>query len=246
MLCSAQELQLQLGKTAQEGIVELPGDAPVGADFYAYFCANDHILDIEITPNRGDCLSLLGIARDLSAVNKIPITPVDIELVPSASKDTLPIVVSAEASCPRYMGRVIQHINNMAETPSWIQHCLQRANIRLVNPVVDVCNYVMIELGQPMHGFDLATLKKEIHVRHAHKDEKIILLDDSEITLTQEDLVVADHKNAHALAGIMGGKASGVSTETTAIFLEAAFFSPKTICLSARRHGITSDAAHRF
>ena len=205
---------------------------------------------MEITPNRGDCLSMRGLARDLSAATgesgsgggsgsggKRAIV---------TRKETIPISVLTPSDCPRYVGRIITDINNKLETPSWMQHILQRAGARLINLVVDVCNYVMLELGQPMHAFDLSALKNKIIVRRAKQNEKIKLLDENIITLTADDVVIADDHSVHALAGIMGGLDSAVSANTNNIFLEAAFFEPKTICLSKRRHNTSSDSSYRF
>lgn len=246
MLCSAKELNLQLGQSTFEGIIELPSDAKVGSDFNAYFKANDHIIDVEITPNRGDCLSIRGVARDMAAANHLTVQKNSINHASVLSKNSFPVVVDAKSDCPRYVGRVIRGVNNTLETPSFMQQCLQRAGIRLINPVVDVCNYVMLELGQPMHAFNLSTLKNKIVVRRANKNETIKLLDEKTITLTSEDLVIADENQAHALAGIMGGLDSAVLSDTKDIFLEAAFFEPKTICLSKRRHNTNSDSSYRF
>lgn len=245
MLCSAKELQLQMGQSAQEGIIELPKDAVVGSDFNAYFKANDHIIDIEITPNRGDCLSVRGVARDVAVANQLALNPPALTAVKSTVKNNFSVTVSAPTDCPRYAGRVVLGVNNTLETPSFMQHALQRAGIRLINPVVDVCNYVMLELGQPMHAFDLSTLKSNLHVRRgAH--ETVKLLDERTITVTPDDLVIADDHAVHALAGVMGGVESSVTATTQDIFLEAAFFAPKTICLSKRRHNINTDSSYRF
>jgi len=246
MLCSAKELNVQMGQTSFDGIIELPKDAPVGTDFNAYFKENDHIIDVEITPNRGDCLSIRGVARDLSAANHLKINAMKIESVKPISKNNFPITVTAKSDCPRYVGRVIRNVNNTLETPSFMQQALQRAGIRLINPVVDVCNFVMLELGQPMHAFNLSTLKNKIHVRRAHENETVKLLDERTIKLSKEDLVIADDIHVHALAGIMGGFDSSVSANTKDIFLEAAFFEPKTVCLSKRRHNINTDSSYRF
>lgn len=246
MLCSAKELQLKLGHSEADGIIELPLDAKVGDEFNAYFKAQDHIIDIEITPNRGDCLGVYGVARDIATANKLPIHPFSIEKNTSKSSVCFPVSVDVSEDCPRYVGRVIRQVNNHVQTPSYIQHALQRSGVRLINLVVDVCNFVMLELGQPMHAFDLSTLKNKVVVRRAKSTEKIKLLDEREITLTSEDVVIADETTPHALAGIMGGLHSSVSENTQDIFLEAAFFTPKTVCLSKRRHNINSDASYRF
>lgn len=246
MLCSMKELGLQSASFNQDGIIELPLDANVGDDFRTYFKADDSIFDVEITPNRGDCFSVRGLSRDIAAAKQLAVNSVEIKKIPASISKKIVVTVEATADCPRYVGRIISGVNNKGETPSWIQQCLQRGGIRLINPVVDVCNYVMLELGQPMHAFDLSRLKNAVHVRRGKQAETITLLDDSTITVTPDDLVIADDVEVHALAGIMGGKNSSVSAETIDVFLEAAFFEPKTVCLSKRRHGVHSDSSHRF
>lgn len=246
MICSANELGLAFWQTAVEGILELPSDAPVGEDFAQYFQANDHVIDIEITPNRGDCLGIRGIARDLAAVNAKPLQEKPIELMPAVFPNTQGVAVQAKSACPRYVGRMVRGVNNHVETPSWMQIHLQRAGVRPINPVVDICNYVMIELGQPMHGFDLKKLSGDLSVRFAKAEEKVQLLDEQELTLSAQDLVIADDNGVHALAGVMGAAVSGVEAETTDVFLESAFFDPKTVCLSSRRHGLSTDSSYRF
>lgn len=246
MICSANELGLKAWQAGVEGIMELPADAPVGEDFRTYFQADDHMIDIEITPNRGDCLSVRGIARDLAAMNHLHLRHALIEMVPAEFPNEMPVLVAASEACPRYVGRVIKGINNTIETPSWIQIRLQRSGIRPINLVVDICNYVMLEIGQPMHAFDLSKIPGAICVRYAKDGEKCQLLNDEEITLSTDDLVIADRDHVLALAGVMGGSSSSVTTATTDIFLEAAFFTPKTVCLSARRYGMSTDSSYRF
>ncbi len=246
MLCSAKELELHSASEDQPGILELSSDAPIGMCFRKYFEADDHIIDVEITPNRGDCLSVLGIARDIAAKNNLKINCPHPNPLPITGEGDFKINIFAHSDCPKYIGRKITHINNTVSTPFEIQKRLQRAGIRLINPVVDICNYVMCEMGQPMHAFDYAKLYGNIEVRKAKPNEKIKLLDEQEIILSSEDLVIADKKNAHCLAGIMGGLESAVSEKTTEIFLEAAFFTAKTICLSTRRHNTRSDSSYRF
>ncbi|MCX7124391.1 MAG: phenylalanine--tRNA ligase subunit beta [Gammaproteobacteria bacterium] len=263
MLCSAKELQLEMGKSLIDGIIELPIDAKIGDDFNVYFKANDYIIDVDITPNRGDALNIRGVARDIAAALKLEIQTPAIPKISAVSKNNFSIAVEAKSDCPRYVGRVIRNVNNTMQTPTFMQHALQRANIRLINPVVDITNYVMLELGQPMHAYDLSTIKNGIVVRRAVVEAgsdfgsangsardsqcvKLKLLDEQEITLTKHDLIIADEEKPLALAGIMGGFASGVSVETKDILLEAAFFEPKTICLSKRRHNTSSDSSHRF
>ena len=249
MLCSAKELQLEMGKSLIEGIIELPVDAKIGDDFNAYFKGNDCIIDVDITPNRGDVLSIRGVARDLaaalqgSAIRDQPSVKITQVTDP---RSPFSISVQSPADCPRYVGRIIRNVNTTLQTPSYMQHALQRANTRLINPIVDITNYVMLELGQPMHAFDLSTIKNNIIVRRAKLNEKIKLLDEQFITLTEHDLIIADEEKPLALAGIMGGMDSGVSNNTKDILLEAAFFTPKNICLSKRRHNTSSDSSHRF
>lgn len=246
MLCSPKELQLEMGKHEIDGILELPLDAPIGQDFREYFKANDTIFDVDITPNRGDALSIRGIARDLAAATQLSVHAVDITKASIDTSIKAPVVkVDDTSACPRFVARVIKNINLQAQTPSFMQHALQRANIRCINPVVDVTNYVMLELGQPMHAYDLSKVDQGLVVRRG-KNEKIKLLDEQEITVTSDDLVIADAHKPLALAGIMGGMDSGVSNSTKDIVLEAAFFTPKNICLSKRHHHTSSESSHRF
>lgn len=244
MLCSAKELQLDMGKYSIDGIIELPSDAPIGEDFRTYFKANDHIIDVDITPNRGDALSIRGLSRDLAAVLKMKTIAPSIDSHAHTHAKT-PVLIEDSIACLRFVTRVIKNVNLQAQTPSYMQFALQRANIRCINPVVDVTNYVMLELGQPMHAYDLAKIQQGLVVRRG-KNEKLTLLDEQEITVTPDDLVIADHEKPLALAGIMGGLNSGVSVATTDIVLEAAFFTPKNICLSKRRHHTSSESSHRF
>lgn len=246
MICAASELGLKFFETNQSGIMELPKNAPVGQDFRLYFLADDQVIDIEMTPNRGDCLSIQGVARDLAVTTQSPFKPIDIHAV-SSDLDAVKNVKLAHAqACPRYVGRVIKGIDNTVKTPMWMQLRLQRSGIRSINPVVDICNYVMMELGQPMHGFDLSKLEGDVCVRTAREGETLQLLDETNITLQSSDLVISDDKKPLALAGIMGGLESGVVSQTTDVFLEAAYFTPKNICLSARRHGLSTDSSYRF
>lgn len=207
---------------------------------------DDHIIDIDLTPNRADCLGVLGIARDVAAVTQNKLNAVDITPVPASTKTTLPITLDAEKVCPRYAGRVIENINPSATTPDWMATRLTASGISLLHPVVDVANYVMITLGQPMHGFDVEKLNKQIIVRFAKDKETLTLLDDQAITLSKDLLVIADDKAPVALAGIMGGLDSSVTENTQHIFLESAFFQPSVIANRARRFGLHTDASHRF
>lgn len=243
MLCSTSELGLSESST---GIMELATDAPVGLSFAEYLGLPDHILDINLTPNRGDCLSVSGLARELSAIGHWSLTPVPFKEIPATITDTLPVHVEAAASCPRYIGRIIRHIRKDASTPLWLQERLRRSNVRSIHPIVDVMNYVMLELGQPLHAFDLSTIHREIQVRQSKPGEKVLLLDGQTLTLENPALVIADSQEILALAGIMGGAASGVTTTTTDIFIESAFFAPDAIRPTSQALRLQSDASHRF
>jgi len=243
MICSAAELGLA---ESSEGILGLPADAPVGTDFRDWLALDDACIEVDLTPDRGDCLSLAGIAREVGVINRVPVTAPVIEAVPAAIDDSFPVQVSAPAACPRYSCRVIRGVDVAAATPDWMKERLRRGGIRSIDPVVDVTNYVLLELGQPLHGFDLARLAGGIQVRMAGEGEKLTLLDGSELTLQADTLVIADQDRPLALAGIMGGQDSGVSGETRDILLESAFFAPLAIAGRARRHGLHTDSSHRF
>jgi phenylalanyl-tRNA synthetase beta chain len=243
MLCSAQELGLQ---ESSEGILELPDDAPVGEDLFQWLKLNDHALDIHLTPNRGDCLSIAGIAREVGVLNNLSVTSPIIKTHENLSAEKFPIEILKPQHCPRYCGRVITDINPQANSPMWLREKLRRSGIRSIHPVVDVTNFVLLELGQPMHAFDLTKLKSKIEVRLAHDKEKILLLDGQEVTLDQKTLVIADIEKAHAIAGVMGGLESSVTEKTNTIFLESAFFNPVLLAGCARRYGLNTDSAYRF
>ena len=243
MLCSVRELGLG---DSHEGLWDLPGDAPVGADLRAWLGLDDSIIDVDLTPNRGDCFSVLGIAREVALLNGMPLAGPALEPVAPTSEQAFPVEVRAPEACPRFVGRVIHDIRPDAETPLWMREKLRRSGLRPIHPVVDVTNLVMLELGQPMHGFDLATLREGIIVRHAEPAEKIVLLDGREVALEADTLVIADHGGPRAVAGIMGGEDSGVSAATRDVFFEVAFFAPLAIAGRARRLGLHTDASQRF
>lgn len=243
MLCSTEELGLP---PQGEGILELAADAPVGQDLREYLLLNDHIIDLDLTPNRADCLSVIGVARDLAALNNIPLKSYVATENPVTTDASLAIHLDCPTDCPRYIGRVITGIQQNATTPILLAERLRRADIRPIHPVVDVLNYVMLELGQPMHAFDLNCISGAIHVRKARSDESLELLGGRTIHLHDRTLVIADEKQALALAGIMGGTPSSVQPETSDIWLEAAFFEPPAIAGVARSFGLTTDASHRF
>jgi len=243
MLCSATELKLA---ESSEGILELPQDAPVGTDLVEYLGLDDNIIEIDLTPNRGDCLSLAGVAREVAALNGIEVQRViDTEVAQSIDDEFSVELLQAEA-CPRYAGRIIRGIDASAQTPMWMQEKLRRSGLRPISPVVDVTNYVMMEIGQPMHGFDFDKLEGGIRVRLATKGEKLALLDQSEIECRADSLVIADHQKALALAGIMGGLDSSVQSDTTNVFLEAAYFPSISMAGKARSYGMHTDSSHRF
>ncbi len=243
MLCSSKELALT---EEAEGIMELLTDAPIGVALCDYLKLDDQIIEIELTPNRGDCLSIQGVARELAAINNFGMIKSDCKELNATIQDKLSVELINPKACPRYLGRVIRGINTAAQTPLWMQERLRRSGIRSIHPVVDVMNYVMMELGQPMHAFDLNKLHGSIQVRPAEAGEQIKLLDGQTLTLKEATLVIADEQNPIAMAGIMGGLDSAVSATTKDLFLESAFFSPDSIGVEARSYGLQSDSSYRF
>ncbi|WP_312043438.1 phenylalanine--tRNA ligase subunit beta [Erwinia sp.] len=243
MLCSFSELGIT---DDHNGIIELPLDAVVGTDIRDYLKLDDSTIEISVTPNRADCLGIIGIARDVAVLNKLPLNEPVIEPVVATSAETFPIRVDAVDACPRYLGRVIKGINVKAATPLWMKEKLRRCGIRSIDPVVDITNYVLLELGQPMHAFDLDRIDGGIVVRMAEDGEALTLLDGAEVKLSADTVVIADHHKALAMGGIFGGEHSGVNEETTNILFECAFFSPLSITGRARRHGLHTDASHRY
>ncbi|QFU01774.1 Phenylalanine--tRNA ligase beta subunit [Halomonas sp. THAF5a] len=244
MICSASELGLE--EETSEGILELPLDAPVGEDFRAFMGLDDHTIEVDLTPNRGDCLSLKGLAREVGVLNRLAVQGPELAPVAPVHDETFPVRVEDGERCPRYLGRLIKGVDVSAETPLWMVERLRRGGIRAIDPVVDVTNYVMLELGQPLHAFDRANLQGSVIVRLAREGERLVLLDGQEITLEGETLVIADERGPLAIAGIMGGEHSGVTAETRDIFLESAFFSPLAVAGQGRRYGLHTDASHRF
>ena len=243
MLCGASELGLE---DLIDGLMELPDDAPVGTDFREYLQLDDAVIEVDLTPNRADCLSVRGIARELGVMNQCPLTEVAISQVTPAIDDTLTITLADSDACPRYLGRVIKGVNVKADTPLWMVERLRRAGLRTIDPIVDVTNYVLLELGQPLHAFDLARLSGGITVRKAKADETLVTLDEQTLTLRDDTLVIADDTAALAVAGVMGGKPSAVTEQTQDIFLECAFFAPLAIAGKARSYGLHTDSSHRF
>ena len=243
MLCSAKELGLAENA---EGLMDLPQDAPVGTDLRDYLGLDDVTIELGLTPNRGDCLSMRGIAREAAALNETAASGPEMAPVATVHDETFQVQVEAPADCPRYVGRVIKGVDNRAATPVWMQERLRRSGIRSLGPLVDVTNYVLLELGQPMHAFDLQRLSGPITVRRAGAGERLTLLDGRELELDGESLVIADASGAQALAGVMGGAATACDDDTRDIFLESAFFNPTTVAGRARSFGLHTDSSHRF
>lgn len=243
MLCSESEIGLS---DSSDGIMELASDAPIGKCVREYLDLNDVTIDVDLTANRGDCLGLKGLAREVGVLNSLSVTEPTITAVTPTIDDTVAITLSAEKACPRYLGRVIKNININAQTPLWMVEKLRRCGTRSIDPVVDVTNYVLLEQGHPMHAFDLAAIEGAINVRYANEGETLVLLDENEVKLSTQTLVIADDAKALAMAGIFGGLASGVTGESKDIFLESAFFAPLAILGKARQYGLHTDASHRY
>ncbi len=243
MLCSEKELGLA---DSADGLMELPEDAPVGRDLRNYLQLDDNIIELDLTPNRGDCLSITGIARELGVLNQCEVTEQQWAPYKQTIKDEFPVEIQADEACTYYAGRVIRGIDVKAKTPLWMLERLRRSGIRGLSPVVDITNYVMLELGQPMHAFDLQKLDGKINVRFSKKGEKVTLLDGKCIDLQENTLVIADNSKVLAFAGVMGGEDSAVDDSTFDIFLESAFFKPEIIAGKARSYGLHTDSSHRF
>lgn len=242
MLCGASEIDLE---DKIDGLLELPADAPVGVNIREYLKLDDNVIDISITPNRGDCFSIRGIAREVAVINQLQMNEPEIKSVDATITDEKKVVINTDGA-PRYLGRVIKNVNVKAATPEWMEQALARSGIRTHSILVDVTNYVLMELGQPMHAFDLAKIEGAVHVRQAQPQEKLQLLNDQEVELQEGVMVIADDQKALAIAGIMGGLASSVTDDTTDIFLESAFFAPLAIAGRARRFGLHTDSSQRY
>ncbi len=243
MLCSEKEMGLA---EQADGLMELPADAPIGTDIRDYLQLNDTVIEVDLTPNRADCLSVAGVAREVATLYQCEMQVPEVIGTEINIDDTHEVSVTATQACPRYTGRVIRDVNTQAATPLWMVEKLRRAGIRSLGPCVDVTNFVMLELGQPMHAFDLDVLSGGIQVRLADAGEIITLLDGKEITTTENTLLITDSEKALALAGIMGGENSGVTETTRHLFLESAHFNPLSIAGKAREYGLHTDSSHRF
>ena len=243
MLCSYKELGMA---EESDGIIELPQDAPVGMDLREYMHLDDFTIDVDLTTNRPDCLGVRGIAREVAVLTQsnfrdLSIPKIDVEL-----EDKVGLEVLNQEACPRYLCRVVRGVDQSAKSPIWMTERLRRCGVRSVSPIVDVTNYVMLELGQPLHSFDLDQVTDKIVVRNANEGEKLTVLSGEELTLKSNTLVIADANKALGLAGIFGGLSSGISDKTCNVLFESAFFSPDAIKGRARQYGLATDASHRF
>ncbi|MGH8505214.1 MAG: phenylalanine--tRNA ligase subunit beta, partial [Stenotrophobium sp.] len=243
MLCSAKELGLS---EKSEGLLELDDAAAAGTPIEQYLSFTDDILNLELTPNRGDCLSVLGLAREVSALYGLQMKRPNIPNAVVVGHAQYKVEIEDAASCPSYAGRVISGINPKARTPDWMRERLRRSGIRGIHPIVDITNFVMLELGQPLHAFDCERIGNALRVRKAIAGETLKLLNEQTVTLDHGELVIADESRLLALAGVMGGAESGVVETTTRVFLESACFAPHAVALTGRRHKLHSDALHRF
>ncbi len=243
MLCSARELGLG---DVPEGLLELPAESELGTDLRVALALDDTVFDINFTPNRGDALSVLGLAREVAVITGQALKMPEIDALPVTITDHVGVRVSCPSACATFAGRVIRGVNPKAQTPLWMRERLRRAGLRSLGPLVDVTNYVMLELGQPMHAYDLRQITDHIEVRMATPGESLRLLEGSEIALSDDMVVIADASAPLGLAGVMGGAKSGIAVDTTDVFLESAWFAPHAIAGRGRRFGILTDASSRF
>lgn len=243
MLCSEKELGLA---TESNGLWLLPSDAPVGRTLREYLELDDKLFTLKLTPNRSDCSGMAGIAREVAALTGSPLKPLKIQTQEVALTEQLPVKVADAQACPLYCGRLVRGVNAAAATPTWMLRRLERSGLRGISAVVDITNYVMLEMGQPLHAFDAARLSGGITVRRARNGEELALLNEQTVKLDAEVLIIADDARVLALAGIMGGQGSGVETATRDVFLESAFFHPDAIAGKARRFGLATDSSFRF
>ena len=243
MMCSEKELGLA---TESVGILELPSDAIVGQDIREFLGLNDKLFTLKLTPNRSDCLSIVGIAREVAALTGAPLKLPSAQPVKSSIDTKKAVHVADQEACAIYAGRLVQGVNAQATTPVWMVRRLERSGLHSISAIVDITNYVLLELGQPMHAFDAAKLNGDVEVRWANQDESIVLLNQQTVKLDKDMLVIADQNGAIAFAGVMGGETTAVSDDTQDIFLESAFFTPDTIAGKGRRFGISTDSSYRF
>ncbi|MFT4693252.1 MAG: phenylalanyl-tRNA synthetase beta chain [Francisella sp.] len=243
MMCSEEELGLA---EKAHGLMDLPANAPVGQDINEYLNLDDNIIEVDLTPNRADCLSVYGIAREVAALTKASLKKVEIKPIDATIDDTKEVSITANDACKAYYGCIIKNVNNTAKTPLWMIEKLRRSGVSSISFFVDVTNYVMLLTGQPMHAFDLDKLDGGINIRYANDKEKLTLLDATKVELESDTLVIADENKALAIAGVMGGLDSSITEITTNIFLESAFFVPEKIAGKARKYNLHTDSSHRF
>jgi len=243
MLCSA--VELGLGEES-DGILALASDAPVGQAITDYLNLPDSVIDLDLTPNRGDCFSVLGIARDVSALTGATLKDDSVAPVEATIADTHPVEINFPEGCPSFAGRIIRNIDSTARSPLWMTERLRRSGLRPIHPVVDITNYIMLEYGRPLHAYDLQLVNGPIRPRLSEKGEKVTLLDEKEVTLDANTLVISDDSGAIGLAGLMGGLSTAVSETTTDVFFEAAFWPQDFVAGRARSYGLHTDASLRF
>ena len=243
MLCSLKELGLA---EEAEGILELNLDLKNGTDLRIALDLNDQITTLKLTPNRSDCLSVWGVAREVAAISVSSLSPIAYEVNPIKQSEKKNVVVEEKSACPRYCGRIIKNVDNTKLLPDWMTSRLERSNIKSISPIVDITNYVLLEIGQPLHAFDYDKLQGDVVIRFAKSEEPIHLLNDTKIKLSKKDLVIADNSGAIAFAGVMGGMPSSVTGSTQTIFLESAFFDPIVIAGKARAYNLSTDSSYRF
>ncbi|EPE37622.1 phenylalanine--tRNA ligase subunit beta [Candidatus Photodesmus anomalopis] len=246
MLCSFSDLGININNENENSIIELEEEAQVGTDFYTFLNFHDVIFDLNLTPNRGDCFSIRGIAREIAALTQTKIMEPDFKIVKPNIKDTIPIELQVPEVCPRYFSRIIKNINIKAKTPFWIREKLRRCGMQSTNLVLDINNYVLLEQGQPIQAFDLSKIVGRIIIRNANKNDRFKSADGNDIMLNIDTVVVADEDKILSIAGILGSQSSSVNTHTKSILLESAFFSPDYISGHARHYGILTDASSRF
>ncbi len=243
MLCSLKELGLA---EEADGILELNLDLKNGTDLRIALDLNDQITTLKLTPNRSDCLSVWGVAREVAAISTSSLSPIAYEVNPIKQSEKKNVVVEEKSACPRYCGRIIKNVDNTKLLPDWMTSRLERSNIKSISPIVDITNYVLLEIGQPLHAFDHDKLQGDVVIRFAKPEEPIHLLNDTKIKLSKKDLVIADNSGAIAFAGVMGGMPSSVTDSTQSIFLESAFFDPIVIAGKARAYNLSTDSSYRF
>ncbi|SAL81958.1 phenylalanyl-tRNA synthetase subunit beta [Caballeronia terrestris] len=243
MLCSARELKLS---EDHSGLLTLPADTPIGQDIRETLNLDDTVFEIKLTPNKADCLSVFGVARETAAITGAPLKALDMPPVDATLDEKLPVKILAPDLCGRFSGRVIRGVNAHAETPQWMVERIERSGQRSISALVDISNYVMLELGRPTHVFDLDKIHGGIEVRWGRRGESLKLLNGNTVELDETVGVIADDRHVESLAGIMGGDSTAVSLDTTNIYLEAAFWWPDAIRGRARKYNFSTDAAHRF